>query len=72
MFMKERDSNFELLRILGMFSIVFYHLLLHFVVPIKGENSIFGALEIPLHIGVPLFIYISGYFGIKPSVSGGG
>lgn len=68
---KSRESNFELLRIVAMFCIVFYHLLLHYVIPAEGEESIFYALQLPLHIGVPLFVFISGYFGIKPSVSGG-
>ncbi len=67
-----RDSNFELLRLVAMFCIVFYHLLLFYVVPVQGEESIFYALQLPLHIGVLLFVFISGYFGIKPSLVGGG
>ncbi len=67
-----RDSNFELLRLVAMFCIVFYHLLLFYVVPVQGEESIFYALQLPLHIGVLLFVFISGYFGIKPSLAGGG
>ena len=68
---KNRESNFELLRLVAMFCIVYYHLLVHFVVPVKGDGSFYSALELPLHIGVPLFIFISGYFGIKPTVFGG-
>lgn len=65
---KVRESNFELLRLVAMFCIVLYHLLLYFVIPTKGEGSIFYALQLPLHIGVLLFVFISGYFGIKPNI----
>lgn len=64
-----RQSQFELLRILAQFFIVTYHILLVFVYPTTGE-SIYKALWLPFHIGVLLFILISGYFGIKPSVKG--
>lgn len=70
--LKTRESNFELLRLVAMFCIVFYHLLLHYVVPAQGDGSVFYALWLPLHIGVPLFVFISGYFGIRPSLAGGG
>ena len=69
---RSRESGFELLRLVAMFCIVIYHLLLHYVIPMKGEDSVFFALQMPLHIGVPLFVFISGHFGIKPSIRGGG
>lgn len=33
-------------------------------------NSIYQGIQIPLHIGVILFVLISGYFGIKRSFKG--
>lgn len=67
-----RDSSFELLRLLAQFFIVFYHMLM-----ITAESSHLGngvsvskALWIPLHIGVPIFVMISGYFGIRSSIKG--
>ena len=64
-----RSSSIELVRILAMFMIVYYHLILFFIEPIDS-NPIFKAIQIPIHIGVILFVLISGYFGIKPSFKG--
>lgn len=64
-----RESSFELLRILAQFFIVFYHLLLNVVFPDTGD-PLYRALWLPLHIGVVLFVLISGYFGIRPGVKG--
>lgn len=66
---QERESGFELMRIVAQVMIVFYHILLFAIYP-KAETAFYKALWIPLHIGVPLFVLISGYFGIKPSVKG--
>lgn len=66
---KDRESAFELLRIIAQFMIVYYHILYFIVYPVSGE-PFFKAIWFPLHIGVPLFVFISGYFGIKPSVKG--
>ena len=65
----DRNSSLELLRIIAMFMIVFYHLILFFVEPIDS-NPIYKAIQIPVHIGVILFVLISGYFGIRPSFRG--
>lgn len=67
--MKERESSFELIRILAQILIVYYHILLFSIYPLTGD-PFYKALYIPLHIGVPLFVLISGYFGIKPSMKG--
>ena len=67
--MKERDSNFELLRIVAMFCIIFYHLLSYFITPVTND-AVYKALEIPFHCGVLLFVLISGYYGIKTSLRG--
>lgn len=64
-----RESNFELLRLVAMFFIVIYHMFLFFLSPID-DNPLYVAIQLPLHIGVPLFVMISGYFGIKFSPKG--
>lgn len=64
-----RESQFELLRLIAQFLIVLYHLLLFFVVP-YSQSIYYKALMMPLHIGVILFILLSGYFGIKASSKG--
>ncbi|UKK67564.1 acyltransferase [Prevotella communis] len=66
---KERQSSFELLRIIAQFMIVFYHILYFAVYPASGL-SFYKAIWFPLHIGVPIFVFISGYFGIRASVKG--
>lgn len=66
---KERNSNFELLRIIAMLFIVIYHLL----ITVYNQNPtdiIYKGAWIPLHIGVILIVFISGYFGIKCKVDG--
>lgn len=65
----ERESQFELLRLVAQFFIVAYHLLMIFVYPSTGV-LVYKSLQIPLHIGVVLFILLSGYFGIKASMRG--
>lgn len=64
-----RKSQYELLRLIAQYFIVFYHLLLIFIVP-YSDNSWLQAIEIPLHIGVILFVLLSGFFGIKASYRG--
>ncbi len=66
---KQRESSFELLRIIAQFMIILYHILLVGIYPATGE-AFYKALFLPIHIGVPLFILISGYFGIRASVKG--
>ena len=66
---KFRESNFELLRLVAMFFIVWYHLLLKFIV-VEDETPIYKAMFLPLHVSVICFVLISGYFHIKPSVRG--
>lgn len=67
---KERQSNFELLRIIAMIMIIMYHYVIH---GLQGTNADWGesnklVLEIVSmfgKIGVNFFVLISGYFGIK-------
>lgn len=65
-----RDGQFELLRLIAMWMIVLYHLLLYFTVDYQSQYPVYKAAQIPLHVGVALFLLISGYFGIRPSTKG--
>lgn len=65
----KRESSFELIRIIAQILIVVYHILGYIVYPMAGVDF-YKAIWFPLHIGVPLFVLISGYFGIKSSVKG--
>ena len=69
---KPRESQFELLRIFAQWMIVFYHLFYEFTLSYQSEHPIYLGIQIPLHIGVLLFVLMSGYFGIRPTVRGGG
>ncbi len=64
---QNRESSFELIRVLAQYFIVLYHILLVIVYENTGI-SFYKAIWLPLHIGVPLFVMISGYFGIKTDV----
>ena len=67
-----RNSSFELLRIVAMLFIVFYHLVTYYLYEIPNPEfaQFFTALLPTLHIGVILFMLISGYFGIKSTWKG--
>lgn len=69
---KVRQSNFELLRLVAMFFILCYHQIIYYVQPTIGDSSLFQGMQLTLHTGVLLFILISGYFGICPTIFGGG
>ncbi|MBR0457741.1 MAG: acyltransferase [Victivallales bacterium] len=64
-----RESNFELLRLVSQFCIVLYHIIHFYVVPFRASPW-FEAVQMPLHVGVVVFVLLSGYFGIKPSSKG--
>ncbi len=67
-----RNSSFELLRIVAMLFIVFYHLVTYYLYEIPNPEyaQLYTALLPTLHIGVILFVLISGYFGIKSTWKG--
>lgn len=65
-----RQSNIELLRCFAMFCIIVYHIFIFSLDPVHSDTSLYKALQIPFHIGVPLFVMISGYFGIRFSLRG--
>lgn len=67
--MNARDSSFELIRLVAQYMIVLYHILSVVIYPLSQE-AFHKAIWLPLHIGVPLFVLISGYFGIRASVKG--
>lgn len=66
----QRQSNIELLRCFAMLCIIVYHLCLFALGGVPTGTKLYQALQIPLHIGVPLFVLISGYFGIRFSLKG--
>lgn len=65
----DRQSCFELLRLVAMLFIVLYHYLLWFVQDNPSYSEL-RALWLPLHVGVICFVLISGFFRIKPSSRG--
>ena len=67
-----RNSSFELLRLVAMCFIVFYHLVSYnlYLLPKPQYEEFFTALLPTLHVGVILFVLISGYFGIKSTWQG--
>ena len=67
--LQERNSNFELLRIICMFGIISMHTFGVFHDTAVGGNLVFGVFNSSLfNIGVSSFMLISGYFGVKTSV----
>lgn len=66
---RERDSSFELMRIISQYMIVLGHILGVVVYPRTNEPFYTGVMWL-LHTAVPIFIMISGYFGIRASVKG--
>ena len=66
----QRDSQFELLRIIAQFLIVWHHMIYVFQPKYLQSNTFFTAVDIPLHIGVIIFVLLSGYFTIKATSKG--
>lgn len=65
-----RSSNIELLRIVSQYIIIIYHIFVFCVLPLYPDITIYRGVMIPFHIGVGVFVLISGYFGIKPTTKG--
>lgn len=67
-----RNTTFELLRIVAMFMIVFYHVVSYYLylLPNPENQEFYTALLPTMHVGVILFVLISGYFGIKSTWRG--
>lgn len=66
----QRNSSFELLRILSQVLIVLYHICYIWQGIEYSSQPFFQAVTIPLHIGVVVFVLLSGYFTIKLQISG--
>ena len=66
----QRNSAFELLRILSQVFIVLYHICYIWQGKEYSSQPFFQAVSIPLHIGVVVFVLLSGYFTIKLKISG--
>ena len=66
----QRNSAFELLRILSQVFIVLYHICYIWQGKEYSSQPFFQAVSIPLHIGVVVFVLLSGYFTIKFKISG--
>lgn len=64
----QRESSFELIRILAQWMIVLYHIMIY--IATISDVPLYTAIWLPLHIGVPLFVLISGYWGIRVSCKG--
>lgn len=64
-----RKSNFELCRLVCMFCIVTHHLFIHNSA-VTGDIYYTRALSTLFTLGVPTFVMLSGYFGIKRSLRG--
>ena len=69
--MKQRNSSYELLRLVAQWMIVVYHIILfHYINDSTFVNKYYYASFFLLHTGVPVFVIISGYFKIRVSVKG--
>lgn len=66
----QRDSSYELLRILSQVFIVLYHLCYIWQGDPYRTTPFFQAVCLPLHIGVVIFVLLSGFFTIKASSKG--
>lgn len=64
---KTRNASFELLRIICMFMIVYYHLFVKIDYMSVIKSPEYSTILYPLHIAVVCFVLISGYFRIKLS-----
>lgn len=62
-----RNSNYELLRIIAMFMIVFIHANMYLFQFVGGKSAVFynGMVNGICNIGVACFMLISGYYGMK-------
>ena len=66
----QRNSSFELLRILSQVFIVLYHICYIWQGKEYSSQAFFQVVSIPLHIGVVVFVLLSGFFTIKLKISG--
>lgn len=63
---KQRQSNYELLRIICIYGIITMHTFGEFIKSATGINMVYGnIINTVFNMGVSLFMLISGYFGAK-------
>lgn len=75
-----RQSNFECLRIVAMMMVVLVHCNYYALSPVRGEDVLNAPVssfvriltEQLCFICVNVFILISGWFGLRPTIKGGG
>lgn len=67
----QRESSFELMRIVAQYMIIVYHILMVWWFHMTSNPDIvYQVMWIPLHVAVPCYVLVSGYFGIKFSLRG--
>ncbi len=67
----QRESSFELMRIIAQYMIIAYHILLVFFYnEYDNPELLFKVMWIPLHVAVPCYVLVSGYFGIRFNLRG--
>lgn len=73
MMKKKRKSNIEILRLICMFFVLIHHTIVH-VFPLTESVStpsfFLKLLDTLAYCAVPVFVLISGYFGVRPSLKG--
>lgn len=65
-----RDSNFELLRLFAIFSVLMYHFISYYTINYSPDNEIGYISWLPFRTAVTLFVFISGYYHIRFSIKG--
>ena len=66
----ERDSNFELLRLFAIFSVLMYHFISYYTINYSPDNKLGYISWLPFRTAVTLFVFVSGYYHIRFSVKG--
>ena len=67
---KVRDSNFELMRLWAIFSVIMYHSISYYTIFYSPENEYGPILWLPFRTAVTLFVLVSGFYHIRFSVKG--
>ena len=66
---KVRDSNFELMRLFAIFSVLMYHFISYYTI-YSPDNKYGYIFWLPFRTAVTLFVFISGYYHIHFSIKG--
>lgn len=65
-----RDSNFELLRLFAIFSVLMYHFISYYTINYSPDNYLGYISWLPFRTAVTLFVFVSGYYHIRFSIKG--